>query len=226
MARGTCLRFLVATAMLVAEAVLATSLLALAPEPASTQFFDDRFPFQNRRQRESFDWFEPAPLERPRERAAPQQERTPPDYSKAPAPKKADPKAEAAVTTPILVFGDAMADWLGYGLELAYADSPEIGILRRHRTNSGLIRTEVRNDPRGEYPDWPQTAREMIAAQKPKFVLMMVGINDRRQLRETAQVAPAARTAKPAPQRADDPAALELDKSSPDKPNETPAVAA
>src|SRR4029077_16205167 len=89
MARGTCLRFLVATAMLVAEAVLLMSLLALAPEPASTQFFDD--------------------------------------YSKAPAPKKADPKAEAAVTTAIMVFGDSMADWLGYGLELAYAESPEIG---------------------------------------------------------------------------------------------------
>jgi hypothetical protein len=124
--------YLVATAMLVAEAVLATSLLALAPEPANTRFFDDRFPFQNRRQRESFDWFEPAPLERPRERAAPQQERTPPDYSKAPAPKKVDPKAEAAVTTAIMVFGDSMADWLGYGLELAYAESPEIGILRKH----------------------------------------------------------------------------------------------
>jgi hypothetical protein len=89
--------------MLVAEAVLATSLLALAPEPASTQFFDDRFPFQNRWQRESFDWSEPAPLERPRERAAPQQDRMPLDYSKAPAPKKADPKAEAAVTTAIMV---------------------------------------------------------------------------------------------------------------------------
>jgi hypothetical protein len=119
-----------------------------------------------------------------------------------------------------------MADWMAYGLELAYADSPEIGILRRHRTNSGLIRTEVRSDPRGDYPDWPQTARELIAAQKPKFVLMMVGINDRRQLRETGQVAPAARTVKPAPQRADDPAALELDKSSPEKPNDTPAIVA
>jgi hypothetical protein len=220
MARGTCLRFLVATAMLVAEAVLATSLLALAPEPASTQFFDDRFPFQNRRQRESFDWFEPAPLERPRERAAPQQERTPADYSKAPAPKKVDPKAEAAVTTAIMVFGDSMADWLGYGLELAYAESPEIGILRKHRTNSGLIHSDDRNDAHGEYPDWPKTAREMIASQKPKFVLMMIGLNDRKQMREAAQVAPAPRVVKPAAQPADN-AALELDRPAPEKPTET-----
>jgi hypothetical protein len=92
-----------------------------------------------------------------------------------------------------MVFGDSMADWLGYGLEQAYADAPEMVVLRRHRTDSGLIRTENRNDPRGEYPDWPQAAREMIAAQKPKFVLMMIGINDRRSIRETAPVpAPAA----------------------------------
>jgi len=218
MARGTCLRFLSAAALFAAEAVVGMTLLAVAPEPAGAQLFDDRFPFQSRRQRGPFDWFEPAPQQ--------QQERgPPPDFSKAPASKKADPKAEAAVTTPIMVFGDAMADWLGYGLELAYADSPEIGILRRHRTNSGLIRTEVRNDPRGEYPDWPQAAREMIASQKPKFVLMMIGVNDRKQIREAAQVAPAPRVAKPAPQPADG-AALELDKPAPDKPAEIPAIMA
>jgi hypothetical protein len=216
MARGIYLRFLTVTALFAAEAVVAMTLLAIAPAPADAQLFDDRFPFQSRRQRGPFDWFEPAPQQ--------QQERAPPpvDYSRAPTPKKADSKPEGTVTTPIMVFGDAMADWLAYGLELAYADSPEIGILRRHRTNSGLIRTEVRNDPRGEYPDWPQAAREMITGQKPKFVLMMVGINDRRQMREAAQVAPAARGAKPAPPPVEDAAALELDKPAPD----TPAIMA
>jgi uncharacterized protein len=224
MVGGTYLRLLTATALFVAEAVVAMTLLAVVPEPASAQFFDDRFPFQNRRQRGPFDWFEPVP--------PPQQqpERVPPpvDYSKAPAPKKTDPKLATAVTTPILVLGDSMADWLAYGLELAYADSPEIGILRRHRTNSGLIRTEVRSDPRGEYPDWPQAARELTAAQKPKFVLMMVGINDRRQFRETGPVAQGSRAAQPAPPPAADLAALELDKSAatPDKPVETPAITA
>src|SRR5215468_3033069 len=133
MVRGACLRFLNATALLVAEAVVAMTLLAVVPAPSGAQFFwDDRS--QNRRPRGLFDWFE-------QQQAVPQQpERAPPpvDYSRAPAAKKADPKAESTVTTPILVLGDAMADWLAYGLELAYADSPEIGILRRHRTNSGL----------------------------------------------------------------------------------------
>ncbi|HSV23769.1 MAG TPA: SGNH family hydrolase [Xanthobacteraceae bacterium] len=198
--------------------MLAITMLVLAPAPSNAQFFE--FPFQNRRQRGPFDWFDPAPQQQPA--PAP----PPVDYTKAPAPKKPDSKAENTVTTPILVLGDSMADWLAYGLELAYAEAPEIGILRRHRTNSGLIRTEVRSDPRGEYPDWPPAARELIASQKPKFVLMMIGINDRRQIREAVQVAAASRPVKPALPRADDPAALELDKSSADKPNETPAAAA
>jgi uncharacterized protein len=220
MVRGACLRFLIATALLAGEAVLAITLL---PAPSGAQFFWDDRSSQNRRQRGLFDWFEQ------QQAAPPQFERTPPpvDYSRAPPPKKADPKAESTATTPILVLGDSMADWLGYGLELAYADAPEIGILRRHRTNSGLIRTEVRSDPRGEYPDWPQAARDLIASQKPKFVLMMIGINDRRHFRETGQAAQGSRVAKPAgAPTAADPAALELDKPAPDKPRETAAVTA
>jgi uncharacterized protein len=140
----------------------------------------------------------------------PEREERPVDYSKAPPPKKAD----AVPQTPIMVFGDSMADWLGYGLEQAFADNPEIGILRRYRTSSGLIRTDVRNDPRGEYPDWPQTIKEMIAAQKPKFVVMMIGVNDRKQIKESAQPVRAKTAASPNPE-ASDPAARELDTSEP-----------
>src|ERR1700719_3933808 len=131
MVRGVCTRFLTAIALLVAEAAVAMTLLTLAPAPSGAQFFfDDRSPFQNRRQRGPFEWYEQAPQQQ-----QPERERAPPpaDYSRAPAPKKLDSKAESAVTTPILVLGDSMADWLAYGLELAYADSPEIGILRRDR---------------------------------------------------------------------------------------------
>jgi uncharacterized protein len=186
MARSARLRVLTAAAVLAGEAVLATILVVWAPTPSGAQFW-----WGDQGGRRRWDWFE--------QRQEPQYERpAPPDYSRAPAPKKADPKAEVAVTTPILVLGDSMADWLGYGLEQAYADSPEIGILRRHKTNSGLIRAETRSDPRGEYPDWPQAARELIATSKPKFVLMMVGANDRRQFREVTQAPPRA-APKPAP---------------------------
>jgi uncharacterized protein len=221
MVRGARLRFVIATILLTtAEAVLAVS--AVLPTPSSAQFFWDDRSSQSRRSRGLFDWFEQPAQPQPERAPAPQV-----DYSKAPPPKKADPKAESGVTTPILVLGDAMADWLAYGLELAYADTPEIGIIRGHRTNSGLIRTEVRSDPRGEYPDWPQAARDLIGAQKPKFVLMMIGINDRRRFRETGPAAPASRVVKPTPPPVADGAALELDKpAAPDNPRETAAAAA
>ena len=220
MALSACLRVLTAAAVLAGEAVLATMLVVWAPTPSDAQFW---WGDQGRR-RSGWDWFQ-----HPQD---PQQQvERPPDYSRAPAPKKADPKAaEVAVTTPILVLGDAMADWLGYGLEQAYADAPEIGILRRHKTNSGLIRSEAKSDPRGEYPDWPQAAREQIASLKPKFVLMMVGINDRRQLREVTAAAPRPAAPKPpAPAQSpvqaqgEDAAAADQDKPPEDKPQQTPA---
>jgi lysophospholipase L1-like esterase len=76
-----------------------------------------------------------------------------------------------------------------------------------------LIRTEVRNDPRGEYPDWPVAAKDMLAAQKPKFVVMMIGLNDRKRIREVVQPV-RGKPAVPAPE-AIDPASRELDGAEP-----------
>src|SRR6185437_15894777 len=84
-------------------------------------------------------------------------------------------------TTTILVFGDSMADWLAYGLEDALSDTPEIGVIRKDRTYSGLVRYDSRNDQ-----DWASVAREAIAADKPNFVVMMLGLNDRQSIRERA----------------------------------------
>ena len=101
------------------------------------------------------------------------------DYSKAPAPTQKKPEA----TTNVVVMGDAMADWLALGLEEAFSENPEIGIVRKHRTESGLIRYEGRRDV-----EWAQIAKEIIAAEKPKFIVMMVGNNDRQAIREKAPV--------------------------------------
>jgi hypothetical protein len=112
----------------------------------------------------------------------------PADNSHAPSPQARKP--DVAPTTSVVVMGDAMADWLAYGLEDAFSERPEIGIVRKHRTGSGLIRYDPRRDV-----DWAQTAREIIAAEKPKFIVMMVGTNDHQSIRERA---PAPRAA-PAP---------------------------
>jgi uncharacterized protein len=62
----------------------------------------------------------------------------------------------------------------------------------------------------------------MIATRSPKFVVMMVGINDRKQMRES--VPPGQRVVKPGQEPADK-AARELDQPAPDR-SETPAVTA
>jgi hypothetical protein len=125
---------------------------------------------------------EAPPQYRKRQREAPSQARErgrddeQPDYSRAPAPRR---KQNAGVTTTILVMGDAMADWLAYGLEEAFAEKPEIAVTRKHRTTSGLVRYEP-----GRETEWAQVAREIIASEKPKLVVMMIGVNDREPIRE------------------------------------------
>jgi hypothetical protein len=147
----------------------------------------------------------------------------PPDNSHAPSPQAR--KTDVAPATSIVVMGDAMADWLAYGLEDAYSERPEIGIIRKHRTGSGLIRYDTKRDV-----DWAQTARETIAAEKPKFIVMMIGTNDRQAIRErapapraTPNAAPgkpgAAPAAPPAPQTAETAPAPTEDVPNPDPDN-------
>jgi uncharacterized protein len=170
-----------------AEAAVALGLLAaVLVTPAAAQFrgFDDRFPFLEERSRRGGGggWFGGGFFGGPPEqRSAPVVE----NNSKAPPPAKKTADAPAPLTS-VVVLGDSMADWLAYGLEQAAADSPDIGILRRHRTYSGLIRIEVKNDPRGEYPDWPQLARDTLNADKANFIVVMLGLNDRRPIRDKA----------------------------------------
>src|SRR5215510_1063655 len=110
------------------------------------------------------------------------------DYSRAPPPpqRKVDP---AAATTTLVVVGDNMADWLAYGLEEAFAETPEMAIVRKHRTGSGLIRYDTRRDV-----EWPQVVKEVIAADKPKLIVMMIGTQDRQPIRERTPPPPPGRS--------------------------------
>lgn len=108
------------------------------------------------------------------------QQQAPADYSRAPAARKADPKTEqVAPTTSVVVLGDGMADWLAYGLEDAFADAPEVGIVRKSKVHSGLLRYDAKNDL-----DWWHTARDILAQEKPNYVIMMLGVSDRQNIRE------------------------------------------
>ena len=100
------------------------------------------------------------------------------DFSKAPPPEKRETVPERH----ILVLGDAMADWLAYGLEDAYADQPEMGVIRRHKTVSGLIKYL----PKGEPADWAAAAKGILAAEKADVIVVMLGLDDRVAIREPA----------------------------------------
>jgi hypothetical protein len=98
------------------------------------------------------------------------------DFSKAPPPEKRETVPERRM----LVLGDAMADWLAYGLEDAYAEQPEMGVIRKHKTVSGLIKYQPKGDP----ADWPAAARGILATEKPDAIVVMLGLNDRTAIRE------------------------------------------
>ena len=71
-----------------------------------------------------------------------------------------------------------MADWLAYGLEDAFADSPEIAIVRKNKVHSGLLRYEAKGDL-----DWWHVARDILTQEKANFVVMMLGVSDRQNIR-------------------------------------------
>jgi hypothetical protein len=100
------------------------------------------------------------------------------DFSKAPPPEKRETVPERNV----VVLGDAMADWLAYGLEDAYAEQPDMGVTRKHRTTSGLIKYQPKGDP----ADWAAAAKGILATEKPDAIVVMLGLNDRVAMREAA----------------------------------------
>ena len=148
--------------------------------------------------------------------------RRPSSRPRPPPPRK----VETPPTETVLVIGDSLADWLGYGLEETFADTPDIGIVRKIRPNSGLVRYEARSDA----PDWSQAVKEVLAAEKPNAIVVMLGLNDRLPLRD--RVPPAKGAATPAQgqsttaqgQGATAPAASPADTARPD--GEQPAIAA
>ena len=147
--------------------------------PASAQFFNfGGFggPPQRQAPQRGGGWFGGDFFQPFQQQGAPQAPRQ--DFSRAPGPAKRDTVAERNV----LVLGDAMADWLGYGLEDAYAEQPDMGVIRKHKTVSGLIKYQ----PRGEPADWAAAAKGILATEKPDAIVVMLGLNDRVAIREAA----------------------------------------
>jgi hypothetical protein len=81
------------------------------------------------------------------------------DFSRRAGPQSAIHRAERNV----LVLGDGMADWLAYGLEDAYTEQPDMGVIRKHKTASGLIKYQ----PKGEPSDWAAAPRAFSRPKSP-----------------------------------------------------------
>src|SRR5262245_7321549 len=176
-------RWLLGAALLAAVdfAGLAAFELAVS-SPAQAQFFGDGFWNRQRPQRPSGGGFFDGGFfgGGRRQFDNPPEQQAPVDNSRAPPPKKAEAKPDAvAPTTSIVVMGDAMADWLAYGLEDAIADSPEIAVVRKNKLHSGLLRYEAK----GEL-DWWHVSRDILNQEKANFVVMMLGVSDRQNIRE------------------------------------------
>ena len=174
------LRVFTETGPLVVLAVAIALLIGIAG-PASAQFFNfggfGGPPQRQAPQRGGGGWFGGdffAPFQQ--QQQSPQAPRQ--DFSRAPGPAKRDAPAERNV----LVLGDAMADWLGYGLEDAYSEQPDMGVIRKHKTLSGLIKYQ----PRGEPADWAAAAKGILANEKPDAIVVMLGMHDRQAIREAA----------------------------------------
>jgi uncharacterized protein len=75
----------------------------------------------------------------------------------------------------ILVIGDFMANGLAEGLDTAFADNPNVRIVERANGSSGFVRDDVYN--------WPEQVKSLIETEKPSAVVVMLGSNDRQQMR-------------------------------------------
>ena len=149
--------------------------------PTSAQFFNYGGYQQQQRGGNWFGggWFGNGTFEPfPRRALLPRQARPPvrEDFSRAPPPEK----RETAPERHVLVLGDGMADWLAYGLEGAYAEQSDVGVIRKAKNISGLIKYQ----PKGEPSDWAAAAKVILTTEKPDIIVVMLGLNDRVAIRE------------------------------------------
>ena len=161
--------------------ITALALLVGIAGTASAQFFGFGGPPQQQQRQQprgggggwfGGDFFQPFQQQAPQQQAPRRRE----DFSRAPQSDKTNASAERNV----LVLGDSMADWLGYGLEDAYSEQPDMGVIRKHKTVSGLLRYQ----PKGEPSDWAAAAKGILANEKADAIVIMLGLSDRIPIRE------------------------------------------
>ncbi len=101
------------------------------------------------------------------------------------APQVAAPVVPAKPVTPkdaaarkVMVVGDFVGSVVAAGLDRAFADEPAIRVVDKTNANSGLSRQD--------YYDWARVLPTMLSAERPDFVVTVLGANDRQQLTGSA----------------------------------------
>lgn len=75
----------------------------------------------------------------------------------------------------ILVIGDFMAGGLAWGLDQTFTSDPNVVFIEKSKGLSGIVRQDV--------VDWSQEVKNLIAEIQPAGIVVMVGMNDRQQMR-------------------------------------------
>jgi len=79
----------------------------------------------------------------------------------------------------VAVLGDSLGQMLGQGLTEAFADRPEVAILRKAREDSGLVRSD--------YYDWVKASQDLLASgEKINVAVILIGSNDHQFLRDSS----------------------------------------
>ncbi|HWK64852.1 MAG TPA: DUF459 domain-containing protein [Rhizobiaceae bacterium] len=139
--------------------------------------------YQPRRPRNLFEFLFGTPRERVIQQRAPERPAARPRQRSKSSSAVARPPAEpetpvvekSATAKTVLVVGDFMASGLAEGLNDVFAQNAEIKVVDRTKGSSGFARDD--------FFDWPKEIKPMIDAEKPAAIVVMLGSNDRQQMR-------------------------------------------
>jgi len=163
--------------------VSAFALAVLAFHPAGTTpaFAQDR-------PRNLFELLFSSPRPPPREipeTPAPQIKKKPVAKPRASKQRKSSASVAAAPVAPlvekaenarvVLVLGDFLSDGTAEGLDEAFVENATVRVVDKSSGSSGLVRDD--------YYDWIKNAPGIIDAEKPAAVVVMLGSNDRQELK-------------------------------------------
>lgn len=112
--------------------------------------------------------------QRPAARQRPQA-KAPKTHARPPAEPEMPVVEKSQTARAVLVVGDFMASGLAEGLSVAFAQNAEIKVIDRTKGSSGFARED--------YYDWPKEIKPLIEADKPAAIVVMLGSNDRQQMR-------------------------------------------